>query len=291
MGHPIVIAECCGNHMGDFEIASKMISTAAACGANVVKFQKRCPRECVAPEIYNKPHPTPYHSFGATYGEHREALEFSIQQHKELWKLCKKSGVEYSTSVWDVSSAKEVVRHINPSFLKIPSACNNNKNLLDYVYNKYAGDVHISLGMSTQEEKNNLYELVKGWKAGSRTTVYACTSGYPVPFERLYLKEITKLTLVWEDDLGAKVGFSGHHLGIAVDIAAYVLGARYIERHFTLDRTWKGTDQAASLEPTGLSKLCRDLKATYAALQYRPDEVDPIELPNRLKLKYKPSAN
>ena len=120
----------------------------------------------------------------------------------------------------------------------------------------------------------------------NRVIIYACTSGYPVPFDELCLLEIKKLI----DEYGDKVksvGFSGHHLGIAADIAAYALGAHWIERHFTKDRTWKGTDHAASLEPSGFSKLIRDLDAVYKSMSYKTQDILEIEKPQRDKLKWK----
>ena len=120
----------------------------------------------------------------------------------------------------------------------------------------------------------------------NRVIIYACTSGYPVPFDELCLLEIKRLIDEFGDNVKS-VGFSGHHLGIAADIAAYALGAHWIERHFTKDRTWKGTDHAASLEPSGLSKLIRDLDAVYKSLSYKNEDILEIEKPQREKLKWK----
>jgi len=114
--------------------------------------------------------------------------------------------------------------------------------------------------------------------------IYSCTSGYPVPFEDICLYEITRLREKFESRVGA-IGFSGHHLGFAADTAAMTLGARWIERHFTLDRTWKGTDHAASLEPDGMRRLCRDIRNVYKALRYKSADILPIEEVQRKKLK------
>ena len=180
---------------------------------------------------------------------------------------CKEIGIEYSTSVWDVTSANEIVS-INPKMIKVPSACNNHFEMLN-IEDDYNGDVHISLGMTTPEEVSGIINFFDGDDIlKSRVIIYACTSGYPVPFDELCLLEIKKLI----NDFGNRVksvGFSGHHLGIAADVAAYALGAEWIERHFTKDRTWKGTDHTASLEPAGLSKLIRDLDAIHKSMSYR----------------------
>ena len=121
-------------------------------------------------------------------------------------------------------------------------------------------------------------------QAKSRLLIYACTSGYPVPAKDVALLEINWLYHNYEERVN-KIGFSGHHLGVALDVAAYTLGARWIERHFTKDRTWKGTDHAASLEPQGLQKLVRDLNASYKALNFKDSEILPIEQEQRYKLK------
>ena len=114
--------------------------------------------------------------------------------------------------------------------------------------------------------------------------MYSCTSGYPVPAKNVALLEINWLYDLYGDRVNA-IGFSGHHLGTALDVSAYTLGARWIERHFTKDRTWKGTDHAASLEPQGLKKLTRDLNSAYNALHYKTSEILTIEQAQRDKLK------
>ncbi len=119
---------------------------------------------------------------------------------------------------------------------------------------------------------------------GNDLLIYACTSGYPVEFQDVCLLEINKLKEKYIDSIGG-IGFSGHHLGIAVDIAAITLGASWIERHFTMDRTWKGTDHAASLEPEGLRKLSRDMKNVDLALTYKPKDILDVEEVQRKKIK------
>jgi N-acetylneuraminate synthase len=134
--------------------------------------------------------------------------------------------------------------------------------------------------------KNKSYRFFEDTNQGNRLVLYSCTSGYPVPFEDVCMLEIVRIKEKFEDRVKA-IGFSGHHLGIAVDVAAYALGAEWVERHFTLDRTWKGTDHSASLEPTGLRKLARDLKATHKALTYKQSDILGIEQVQRDKLKYR----
>lgn len=283
---PRLIAEAGCNHKGDLDIAKKMIETAAIyCKADVIKFQKRCNRELLTPEQYNAPHPNPVNSYGNTYGEHREFLEFNLEQHRELKNHCEKFGIVYSTSVWDFSSAKEIAS-LNPELIKIPSASNNNYPMLDWLCDNYAGEIHVSLGMTTHDEEERIISLFEEKSRNMDLVLYSCTSGYPVEFKDVCLCEIAHLKETYGDRV-KEIGFSGHHLGIAIDIAAYVLGATTIERHYTLDRTWKGTDHAASLEPEGVRRLKRDLEATYTAMTFKKNELLDVELPQRDKLKYR----
>ena len=280
-----IIAEIGCNHKGDIEIAKEMIMVASQfCKVDAVKFQKRCPKELLTEAEYNAPHPVPHNSYGATYGEHREALEFTAEQHKQLMDYCAEWNLIYSTSVWDMTSAKEIVA-LNPEFIKIPSACNLNIPMLEYICKVYAGDIHISFGMTTHAEERYIVDLLKKFGRNKDTVIYACTSGYPVPPEDMCLLEIRRLIDTYGDDVKA-VGFSGHHNGISLDIAAYTLGAEYFERHFTLNRTWKGTDHAASLEPDGMRRLARDLRNAEKALTYKPTEILDIEEVQRKKLKH-----
>lgn len=281
---PYVIAEIGCNHKGDIEIAKELIKVAKIfCDADAVKFQKRNNKELLTEEQYNTPHPNPANSYGNTYGAHREFLEFNLQQHKVLKDFCEDIGIDYSTSVWDVTSAKEITS-LNPKFIKIPSACNNNTKMLKWLCGNYKGELHISTGMTTKSEIDDLVNLFKAHNRNKDLVLYNCTSGYPVPFEDVCLLDINLLIKKYGEDV-KHIGFSGHHLGIAVDVAAYTLGANIIERHYTLDRTWKGTDHAASLEPMGLRKLSRDLRAVHSALSFKNQDILPIEQVQRDKLK------
>ncbi len=282
-----VIAEIGCNHMGDMSIAKELITVAAKiCRADVAKFQKRHSKSLLSDEQYNAPHPNPSNSYGDTYGAHREFLEFDLDQHKDLKKFCEEQGIVYSTSVWDLISAKEVVE-LNPELIKIPSATNLNFELQKYLCENYEGKVHVSTGMTLRSEIDQVIELYEKFGRGKDLVVYACTSGYPVAFEDLCLREITTLIEKYGDRVD-QIGFSGHHLGIAADIAAITLGAEWVERHFTLDRTWKGTDHSASLEPDGLRRLCRDIRHVEEALTYKQEEILDVEEVQRKKLKPSP---
>jgi sialic acid synthase len=281
---PKVIAEIGCNHKGDLEIAKEHIRVAAMiCKADVAKFQKRNPKALLSEEQYNAPHPNPANSYGATYGEHREFLEFNLAQHAELKDFCEEFGIVYATSVWDLESAKEICS-LKPELIKIPSATNLDFELQGYLSDNFEGKIHVSTGMTTRDEIDQVIGFYEDRGRAKDLVVYACTSGYPVAFNELCLREITTLIEKYGKRVD-KIGFSGHHLGIAADIAAMTLGAQWIERHFTLDRTWKGTDHSASLEPDGLRKLCRDLKHVSEALTFKQADILDIELPQKHKLK------
>lgn len=281
---PKIVAEIGCNHKGDMNIAKELIKMAAVfCKVDYVKFQKRCNKELLSEAEYNSPHPNPANSYGKTYGEHREFLEFNVDQHKMLKEWCEAEGIGYSTSVWDLTSAKEITT-LNPDFIKIPSACNLNYTMLEYLCKNYKGKIHLSLGMTMQKEEEEIVSFFEKHGRNKDLVLYSCTSGYPVAFDDICLLEITRLKKSFESRVDS-IAFSGHHLGIAADIAAFTLGTTWVERHYTLDRTWKGTDHAASLEPEGLRKLCRDLRNVAKAMNYKSTEILPVEAVQRKKLK------
>ena len=158
--------------------------------------------------------------------------------------------------------------------------------MLQWLCDNYGGEIQLSFGMTSREEEQQIVDLfVKNGRAKD-LVIFACTSGYPVPYQDVCLLELRRLI----DTFGSsvkKIGFSGHHLGTAVDIAAYTLGAEVIERHYTIDKTWKGTDHAASLEPDEFKRLVKEISDVQAALTYKSDEVLPIEQVQRDKLKYR----
>ena len=290
-----IIAEIGCNHKGDMDIAKELIRVAATvCNADVAKFQKRHNRELLSPEAYDTPHPVPANAYGDTYGAHREFLEFDTDQHQELIETCKAHGIAYSTSVWDLTSAREMAA-LNPTMLKIPSATNLHYEMQNFLCENFSGEIHVSTGMSTGKEIADLVQFYAERGRAGDLVIYSCTSGYPVAFEDICLFEICNLMEKFGTTVKG-IGFSGHHLGIAADVAALALGRRmeaqgkgrftHIERHFTLDRTWKGTDHAASLEPDGLRRLCRDVRNVDQALAYKRAEILPVEQVQRDKLKW-----
>ena len=285
MDEPVLIAEIGCNHKGDLDVALQFLDVASAfCQVGHVKFQKRDNRTLLPPEQYDAPHPVPDNSFGGCYGDHREALELSVEQHRKLKDACEERGLTYSTSVWDLPSF-EAIAELEPTYLKVPSATNTNAALLQAMADRFAGQIHISLGMTTRAEEEAIVSLLDRAGRLGDVVLYACTSGYPIQASEAFLLEIPRLRQAYGDRVHA-IGYSGHHNGISLDVAAYTLGATYIERHFTLDRTWKGTDHAASLEPDGLRRLQRDLLHAHEALRARPEEIVDVERPQRAKLKW-----
>jgi sialic acid synthase len=281
---PIVIAEIGCNHRGEFDIAVQMIKVASQfCGVDVVKFQKRTNTELLTEPEFNAPHPNPVNSYGDTYGAHREFLEFTQEQHAHLLEVCREWDVVYSSSVWDVTSAREIAA-LEPALIKVPSAINTDDRVMDVLLTEYGGEIHISLGMTSREEEEAVVERARRSGRLGDVVLYHCISGYPVDERDLCLLEIRRLV----DSYAAEtrgIGFSGHHRGISADAAALALGAKYFERHFTVDRTWKGTDHAASLEPDGLRRLTRDLSETSLGLSTKVQEITDIEVEQRRKLK------
>ena len=177
MNMPKIIAEIGCNHKGDMDIAKEMIMTAATyCKVDCVKFQKRCNKELLTPEEYNAPHPHPENSYGKTYGEHREFLEFTVEQHKQLKSWCEEFGITYSTSVWDLTSAKEITA-LQPKLIKIPSAINLNKPVLQYLCDNFGGEIHLSFGMTTKNEEEEIVQFFEDNKRNKDLVVYSCTSG------------------------------------------------------------------------------------------------------------------
>ena len=272
MNKPTVVAEIGGNHGGDFRYALHAVKIAKEAGADYIKFQKR-DVDGLPDHIKSKPR-MDVHAFGRTEYEHRKALEFDEDQHSDLKAACAAVGIGYSCSAWDQKSL-DFLKELNCDYIKIPSARNQDCLKWDLgVSDAY----HISMGMLTGSERDSILRVIT--KDQRRWIPYACTSKYPCEMNETYLLELPYLQYRC-----GTVGFSGHHNGIAVDLAAAMLGATWIERHFTLDRNAKGTDQFSSLAPEGMSKLNRDLTAIAAAYRPKPGGLPECEIEPRKKLK------
>jgi N-acetylneuraminate synthase len=210
-------------------------------------------------------------------------LEFDLDKHRRLKDLCAAFGVIYSCSVWDVISAHQIAS-LHPVMIKVPSAQNLNWRLLRTLVDEYSGEIHISLGMTTRSEEESLVDFVSKSGRGADVVLYSCTSAYPVEDQDVCLLEISRLREAY-GAIVKEIGFSGHHLGIAMDSAATALGAEWIERHFTLNRAWRGTDHAASLEPEAMRQTTIDARSVSRAMRYKDEGLLDVELPQRAKLK------
>jgi N-acetylneuraminate synthase/sialic acid synthase len=255
---PYVVAEIGANHQGDLDTAKKMIQAAAVAGANAVKFQKRDNRALFTAEAYNAPYESE-NAFGHTYGEHREALEFGLDDYRELIAESQAQGIEFFATPWDFPSV-DFLEELNVPAYKVASCDLTNTPLLRYIASMGRPTI-ISTGGGTLEAVDRAVEVVRN--EGAPLSVMQCTSGYPPLFGELNLNVISTFRERYPE---VTIGYSGHDSGIAMGLVAYVLGARIIEKHFTLNRAMKGTDHAFSLEPDGLRKMVRDLARAHEAV-------------------------
>jgi len=269
-----VIAEIGHNHGGNVETAQKMIHVAAACGAQAAKFQVRDNRTLYSDALLNQPYENE-NSYGKTYGEHREALELRFTELSACVHEGTTSGVDVFATAFDEKSADRIVS-LGMCAIKIASGGLTDLPLLTHV-RSLGLPIILSTGGGTLRDIDRAVATIT--VKTSQLAVLHCTAAYPVrDFTELNLKCIQTLRDAYPELV---IGWSGHDSGIAMSVAAYTLGARVIEKHFTLNRASKGTDHAFSLEPSGLSKLCRDLARAHAALgdgtkRYLPSEVAPI---------------
>jgi len=253
-----VIAEIGHNHQGSLKTAIELFKAAADCGVHAAKLQKRDNRALYTKAAYDRPYDNE-NSFGATYGEHREALEFGKIEYEELQAESAKLGIAFFSTAFDLKSA-DFLADLNVPAYKIASGDIKNTPLLKHVA-KIGKPVIISTGGATMEDVQRAYDAIM--PINPRLCIMQCTAGYPAEFAELDLRVISTYREVFPDVV---IGFSGHDNGIAMPLAAYMLGARIIEKHFTLNRAMKGTDHRFSLEPVGMKKMIRDLERTRLAL-------------------------
>ncbi len=253
-----VIAEIGHNHQGSVDTCKEMFKVAKECGANSVKLQKRDNKTLYTREAYNKNYDSE-NAYGPTYGAHREALEFNADQYKELQKYAKELGITFFSTAFDHRSADFLAKLDMPAY-KIASGDLKNVPLLKHVA-QIGKPMVVSTGGGTMEDVIRAYDAIM--PINKQLTILQCTAAYPAKFEELNLRVITTFRERFPDIV---IGLSSHDNGIAMAVAAYMLGARVVEKHFTLNRAWKGTDHAFSLEPVGMRKMVRDLQRTRMAL-------------------------
>jgi len=253
-----IIAEIGINHQGEVAIAKQLISAAKESGADCVKFQKRTISRILTKAgldmIYENPN-----SFGKTYGEHKKVLELSDEDYYQLKKYSEKLDLVFCASGWDEESI-DFLDKLGVSFFKMASADLTNFPLLEHTA-KIGKPMFLSTGMTNMQMVKNAYEFVHD--LNDQIVILQCTSTYPSAFNEINLNVLKTYADEFND---AVIGYSGHELGIAIPPAAVAMGAKIIERHFTLDRTMKGNDHAASLEPQGFSKMVRDIRHIEKAM-------------------------
>jgi sialic acid synthase len=269
-----VIAEIGHNHQGDVDQAKRLIDAAKDCGASAVKLQKRSNRTLYTREFYEQPYDNEL-SFGRTYGEHREALEFDKDQYGELLAYAREAGITLFATAFDFESAAELAELGVPAF-KFASGDLKNIPLQRHVA-AFGRPMLLSTGGATMADIERAVETIL--PLNDQLAVLQCTAAYPADVEDLNLSVITTLR---ERFPQLVIGLSDHQNGIAMAVVAYMLGARVIEKHFTLDHALKGRDHAFSLMPEGLRRLVRDVHRVPSALgdaekRPLPIEADPLE--------------
>jgi len=254
-GYPTyIIAEIGINHNGDIETAKKLIDVAVLAGCDAVKFQKRTPDLCVPPEQRNLMRETPWGCI--PYIDYKNRIEFGPEEYKEIDRYCDEKGIVWFASCWDEPSV-DVIEQFNPACYKIASASLTDDSLLAHI-NEMGRPMILSTGMSTMDEIYHAVSILDN----DRLLLSHTTSAYPCKPEELNLKMIQTLRMNFD----CPIGYSGHEVGLQTTTATVVLGACFVERHVTLDRAMWGSDHAASVEPTGLIRLVRDIRVIEKAL-------------------------
>lgn len=253
-----VIAEIGHNHQGSLDKARDLFHAAKMSGVHAVKLQKRDNKTLFTKAAYDKPYENE-NSYGATYGAHREALEFGKKEYAELAVLAKDLGLDFFSTAFDFPSA-DFLAEMNPPAFKIASGDLKTIPLLKYVA-KFGKPMIISTGGGGMTDIERAVDAIL--PINPKLSILHCTATYPTEPEDMHLRVITTLR---EKFPQLVIGLSDHYNGIVMAPVAYVLGARVFEKHFTMNHTWKGTDHAFSLEPIGMHKMVRDLERTRVAL-------------------------
>lgn len=253
-----VIAEIGHNHRGSVEDCKKLFDAALESGVDAVKLQKRENKILYTKQMYDW-HYSSENAYANTYGEHREALEFNFEQYSELKDYAKKIGIIFFATPFDIVSAN-FLKKLDIPLYKISSSDLKNHRLVEHVA-KFNKPMIISTGGANIDEiEETLSKIIP---INNQICLMQCVSSYPADYEQLNLNVIKTFRSKFKDLL---IGFSSHDSGVTSVISAYHLGARMFEKHFTLNRTWKGTDHAFSLEPMGLKRIVRDLKRAKISL-------------------------
>jgi len=268
-----VIAEIGINHNGDIEIAKKLMDVAAQSGCDAVKFQKRTPEICVPEDQKSVLRETPWGTM--TYFDYKKRIEFEDAEFKIIDTHAKKLNIDWFASPWDVPSVDFLEKFDVPCH-KIASACVTDTELL-LAINRTKKTTILSTGMSSIDKIDKAVATL----VDVPLAIAQSTSTYPCVASELNLRALISLG----ERYNVPTGYSGHEHGLQATIAAVALGATFIERHITLDRSMWGTDHSASLEPAGLQRLVRDIRIVEEALGDGVKQVYPSEIPVRAKLR------
>lgn len=272
-----VIAEIGINHQGDVKIAKEMIKVAQECGADCVKFQKREVNAHLNAAAQARPYLNK-NSWGPTYGEHKRHLELTHDEFRDLKKYCDELGIFMSSSGMD-PEAVNFLAELDLPFLKVASLDTNNMHYLKHTAAKKKPLV-VSTGMQDMGTVRMAYKTMKKL-CGTNFALLQCTSSYPCPPEDVHLKCLDLFVQEFPD---VPIGFSGHEAGIEISLAAVARGAKIVERHFTLDKTMKGGDHMASLEPQELKTLISGIRLIEKALGKPEKVIQASEIPCTKKL-------
>lgn len=259
-----IVAEIGNNHQGRFELAVKLIHKAKECGVDAVKFQKRDINSLLTYKLYNKPYKGE-NSFGNTYGKHREKLELSIEEFAKLKQIAEEAGLIFFASPWDFKSLDELSA-LEIEIIKISSADLTNIPFLREAA-KQNKPIFLSTGMSTVEQIDRAVNEIK--KINKNLVLLQCTSAYPADYEELALPVIAQL----KHRYNVLVGYSGHEIGIYPSIAAVCFGACVVERHFTLDKSYPGTDHKLSLDPNEMKEVVKGIRAVEKSMKQKSKKV------------------
>jgi len=269
-----VIAEIGINHNGDLEIAKRMIDAAVHAGADAVKFQKRTPEVATPPDQKNQMRETPWGYI--SYLDYRHKVEFNMEQYRKIDRYCKGRKIDWMVSVWDEPSVDFMEEFKTPAY-KIPSASLTDFNLIRKARST-GKPLILSSGMSTMDQIQNGVKV-----AGAENLVMMhCTSTYPCEPEELNLRMVGTLRNEFPN---IPIGYSGHEVGLVPTAVAVAFGACVVERHLTLDRAMWGSDQAASVEPSGFERLVKYIRVTEASLGDGVKKVYDSELGSLKKLR------
>lgn len=250
-----IIAEAGINHNGSLKNAIELIKIAKSAGATAIKFQKRSPKKCVPKSFWKIKKDTPWGKLD--YIDYKIKIELSLDDYSKINDFCKKIGITWFASCWDIQSVKDLSDFKLPCY-KLASASITDLELIKFI-SSFKKPIFMSTGMSTEKQIRKAYSLIKK----NPNVILHCNSQYPSKYENLNLRYIQRLIQKYKKSF---IGYSGHEISLTPTVAAVVLGAKVVERHITIDKSMWGTDQVCSLEPLGFNRLVREIRVIEKSL-------------------------